>query len=313
MTNKIYVANSGSNDVTIIDGLSNETSTISVGTEPRAIAINTASNKIYVCNWKSNNVTSIDGKTNATTTITTGLHPEYIVYNPINNRIYVCNTDDNNVTVISEQSINTVPVETNIYSQDGNATSNRTPAFLFSSTTHNFSSDYGVYYSVDTWQGVWKKPGSLNSFTDIADTLSLGTHTLYAFAADGMASTPIQSGRSSNPFTSAIQAYAFTVIEGLGTCFEKNEDMPAEYVLNQNYPNPFNPTTTINFHLPQNGFVTLKIYDILGKEIETLVSDYKQTGDYRINFDGSNLTSGIYVYYIRANNFIQSKKMMLIK
>jgi len=92
------------------------------------------------------------------------------------------------------------------------------------------------------------------------------------------------------------------------------------FICNSNYPNPFgktipsrNPTTTINYQLPEDGFVTLKVYDILGKEIATLVNENKQAGYHKIDFDGSKLTSGIYIYTIKANNFTQSKKMILAK
>jgi len=89
-------------------------------------------------------------------------------------------------------------------------------------------------------------------------------------------------------------------------------EFPTKYSIS-NYPNPFNPSTTINYQLPENGFVTIKVYDILGKEITTLVSENKQAGYHKINFDGSKLTSGIYIYTIKANNFAQSKKMILAK
>jgi len=89
-----------------------------------------------------------------------------------------------------------------------------------------------------------------------------------------------------------------------------SEEIPKEYSIS-NYPNPFNPSTTINYQLPENGFVTIKVYDILGKEVATLVNENKQAGYHKIDFDGSKLTSGIYIYTIKANNFAQSKKMIL--
>ena len=86
-----------------------------------------------------------------------------------------------------------------------------------------------------------------------------------------------------------------------------------EYALFDNFPNPFNPTTTINFQLPQNGFVTLKIYDILGKEVAILVNEQKNQGRYSINFDASRLASGVYIYQLRVNDYVSSKKMLLLK
>ncbi len=86
-----------------------------------------------------------------------------------------------------------------------------------------------------------------------------------------------------------------------------------EYALAQNYPNPFNPTTTITYQLPQDGFVTLKIYDVLGNEIATLVNEYKKTGSYDINYDASSLSSGVYLYSIKINDYSATKKLVLMK
>lgn len=88
---------------------------------------------------------------------------------------------------------------------------------------------------------------------------------------------------------------------------------PNNFVLSQNYPNPFNPSTTLNYSLPESGLVTLKIYDILGREIKTLVEEIKPAGNYSVQFGGQNLTSGIYFYQLRSGNFISTRKMVLIK
>jgi hypothetical protein len=93
---------------------------------------------------------------------------------------------------------------------------------------------------------------------------------------------------------------------------------PEEFVLYQNYPNPFNPATSIKFEIPgqarnDNVLVTLIVYDVLGNEVATLVNEEKQPGVYEVEFDASNLTSGIYFYVMRADNFINTKKFVLIK
>jgi len=86
-----------------------------------------------------------------------------------------------------------------------------------------------------------------------------------------------------------------------------------DFKLEQNYPNPFNPTTSIKYSLPEQEFISLKIFDILGKEVATLVNEIKPSGNYEVQFDASNLSSGVYFYQLRAGNFTETKKMLLAK
>lgn len=86
-----------------------------------------------------------------------------------------------------------------------------------------------------------------------------------------------------------------------------------EYSLDQNYPNPFNPSTTINFSVPENTQVTLKIYDVLGKEVSTLINQVVPAGNHEVQFDATGLPSGVYFYSLTAGNFVENKKMMLMK
>ena len=94
---------------------------------------------------------------------------------------------------------------------------------------------------------------------------------------------------------------------------QTGSETPENYSVSQNYPNPFNPSTKINFALPKQGLVTIKVYDMLGKEIETLVNEVKSAGKYTVDFNGSKLSSGVYFYRIQANDFIDVKRMMLVK
>ncbi len=94
---------------------------------------------------------------------------------------------------------------------------------------------------------------------------------------------------------------------------ENTNGVPSDFSLGQNYPNPFNPTTVINFSIPQSGFVTLKVFNVLGEEVAELVNNMKSAGNYNVSFDASNLTSGMYIYQIQSNNYTATKKMMLIK
>jgi hypothetical protein len=90
-------------------------------------------------------------------------------------------------------------------------------------------------------------------------------------------------------------------------------EVPDGYSLGQNYPNPFNPSTEISYNLAQKGFVTLKVYDVLGREIMTLVNEEKPAGAYKINFKAVGLGSGVYFYQLQAGNFVEKKKMVIIK
>ena len=90
-------------------------------------------------------------------------------------------------------------------------------------------------------------------------------------------------------------------------------DFPNEYCLYQNYPNPFNPQTVIKYNIPKRCIVEIKIFDILGRELKTLVNEELSAGNYETKFDGSNLSSGIYFYRIIAGEYVKTNKMILLK
>jgi hypothetical protein len=92
-----------------------------------------------------------------------------------------------------------------------------------------------------------------------------------------------------------------------------NNTIPVNYNLKQNYPNPFNPVTNISFDIPKSGLVTLKVYNILGKEIATLVNEVKNPGSYLVDFNASDLSSGVYFYKLETGGFSAVKRMILVK
>ena len=94
---------------------------------------------------------------------------------------------------------------------------------------------------------------------------------------------------------------------------ESNESILSEYKLENNYPNPFNPSTKIRYSVPQSSNVTIKVFDILGNEIETLVSEEKPAGEYEVELNGTGLPSGVYFYQLRAGSYLETKKMVLLK
>jgi hypothetical protein len=118
-------------------------------------------------------------------------------------------------------------------------------------------------------------------------------------------------GGYSGSVVSNCWKYAFkNIVTGITN---NQTSVPVEYALSQNYPNPFNPTTKITFALPKEGFVTLKIYDIMGREVRTLVNEHKTANTYNVEFNASELSSGVYFYRLNVNGFSEIKKMMLIK
>ena len=110
----------------------------------------------------------------------------------------------------------------------------------------------------------------------------------------------------------AIQIYNSNFTD-IPTSIANQPTVVTEFKLSQNYPNPFNPSTKISWQSPVSGHQTLKVYDVLGNEVVTLVDEYKPAGIYNAQFTMHNLASGIYFYRLTAGSFVQTKKMILIK
>jgi len=100
---------------------------------------------------------------------------------------------------------------------------------------------------------------------------------------------------------------------GPTTGISEPKQIPSKFILEQNYPNPFNPSTTIKYSVPQSGEVSLKVYNLIGEEVATLSSGFLQAGNYTATFNGSNLASGVYFYRLQASNFVETKRLVLLK
>ncbi len=98
-----------------------------------------------------------------------------------------------------------------------------------------------------------------------------------------------------------------------GTSVGEKNEIPSTFVLSQNYPNPFNPSTMISYQLPVNNHATLTVFDAIGREVATLVNEAQEAGTYNVQFNASKLSSGIYFYTLRAGNFVENKKMLMLK
>ena len=116
--------------------------------------------------------------------------------------------------------------------------------------------------------------------------------------------------------TAASTGNKVTLLENISIVTNiQNEflDTPQNFFLYQNYPNPFNPDTKISYQISELSFVSLKVYDVLGNELATLVNEEKSAGNYEVNFNGSKLASGIYIYQLKTINYTETKKMILQK
>jgi pimeloyl-ACP methyl ester carboxylesterase len=138
--------------------------------------------------------------------------------------------------------------------------------------------------------------------------------TIHSGVPSALETLEILLGVFSNPPITYFPQYADPpVFYGWPDDLENNLNLPSTFYLSQNFPNPFNPSTTIKYKLPVSGNVTLKLYDVLGNEIATLVNEEKSVGVYEITFYAGNLPSGVYFYQLKTNEFVETKKMILLK
>jgi hypothetical protein len=168
------------------------------------------------------------------------------------------------------------------------------------------SSNNGTTWSrLATFNGVDSSTWKLQSF-NITPYVNGSTNMVVRFRDSCDTNTNWDGWYVDNINVTAFQ----TVPTSVGN---SNALIPDKYELNQNYPNPFNPATKINFALPKDGFVKITIFDLLGREIRTLVNESKTAGYYSVDFSGENLSSGFYFYKMETGSFVETKKMMLIK
>ena len=181
---------------------------------------------------------------------------------------------------------------------------NNTLSALFDTTlTKNYSEL--IYVSTESFDspkgsGVWSKPKGKGQFAYIAGRPYKFNHAdlrtnMQKILVDGMG-------------------------EVVGVNDKTDENIPLKFELSQNYPNPFNPSTTIKYSIPVETFrgtasqkVTLKVYDVLGKEVTTLVNKEQSAGGYEVEFNAKKITSGVYFYKLQAGSFTETKKMLLLR
>jgi len=172
----------------------------------------------------------------------------------------------------------------------------------------------GFYYTLSQWNSTGKDLHSVTEMPNFkAPYLHIVENEPTLLESRGIPIAGIdkdfdgQTRHGTNPDIGADE------FNGIVVGVEEEEILPTEYALLQNYPNPFNPTTVISYQLPVSIDVVLKVFDVLGNEVVTLVNEYKPAGRYEVEFEGSRLASGIYFYQLRAGEYTSVKKMLLIK
>ena len=143
------------------------------------------------------------------------------------------------------------------------------------------------------------------------DTLITSIHVITDLVSIATANIQIQVGTFGNPLDRIILNFTATTDPTVNVVNENN--YLNSYYLYQNYPNPFNPSTRIDYNVGEPGLVQLKIYNILGVEVATLVNEQQNSGNYSVDFDAAKLSSGVYFYSLSVNNFTQTRKMILEK
>jgi Tol biopolymer transport system component len=151
---------------------------------------------------------------------------------------------------------------------------------------------------------------SINQSQNGDTWVSLGS---YSFTKGSGGSVRLGDQSSNSGQTLAFDAIRWSRAQNLATDVKRTADVPDGFVLHQNYPNPFNPGTNLEFRVSSLRFVTLRIFDVLGKEVATLVNEVRAAGAYTVRWDASSLPSGVYYYRLEAGGFVDSKKMLLMK
>jgi hypothetical protein len=166
----------------------------------------------------------------------------------------------------------------------------------------NFSA--GATWVFTRSSGVWSQQGGKLVGTGAVGSAYQGNSV--ALSADG--NTAIVGGNGDN-FVGA--AWVFT---RSGTPVrEEAANVPSQFALEQNYPNPFNPSTKIQFSIVNRQLTIVKVYDVLGREVATLVNEVKEPGTYTVEFDASSLASGVYFYRLQAGTYVETRKLLLLR
>lgn len=160
-----------------------------------------------------------------------------------------------------------------------------------------------------TLRGVYRTTNAGLQWTPFNAGTMLNTYTVRALKFRTLADSTLYAGVAGTAGGQGVHEYTWIPVGINGN----NGQVPKDFALYQNYPNPFNPATNIQFDIPKESFVSLKVFDIRGKEVKTLVNENRQAGTYYITFDASSLASGVYFYKLSAHDYTKTMKMVLVK
>ncbi|MCB0723658.1 MAG: T9SS type A sorting domain-containing protein [Ignavibacteriae bacterium] len=216
----------------------------------------------------------------------------------------VINQSDRSVITWNTGAPMPAPVSTGMFRIDGHTWADRGMILTGGSTAVPFSSVSNIclVYSpgADSWTQQANKPTAWTAGQSGVVKYSSGIWKLVC-----------ASGYSGVTQLTQTEILTDTIL--VTSVTNNGSGIPQQFKLSQNYPNPFNPSTKISFSIPRSGFVTLKVYDMLGSEVQTIVSEQLNAGEYISEFDGAKLSSGTYFYRIQVGDFVETKKMILIK
>lgn len=190
---------------------------------------------------------------------------------------------------------------------------NNHPLLTWNANTEGDMSHYEIWKKGGNEGGDWhlKATSSGNSYEDPDETVVTGGKQ----ANEGTAYYKIKAvdiNGNKSSFSSQVEIrVGLDPLSKIG--LSKSGNSIEEYMLLQNYPNPFNPSTSITFQIKEKGFVSLKVYNVLGKLVLDLINETKEAGEYSVTFDASDLPSGVYIYSLIVNDFVQNRKMTLMK
>jgi photosystem II stability/assembly factor-like uncharacterized protein len=170
------------------------------------------------------------------------------------------------------------------------------------------NSEFYLGYDGPASTGVWRTTNQGLSWTTFSGGALLSTYVVRALAFRTAADSTLYAGVAG---TTGFGVYEYTFIP-VGVS-GNNGKIPKDFALYPNYPNPFNPVTSIRYDIPKTANVTLKVYDIRGRVVTTLVNENKQPGSYMATFDASNFSSGVYFYRVSAGDYVRTMKMILVK